>query len=155
MNTDLLLRRLERAWQDLKGSCAGLAEDDFLRPGVVEEWTLKDLLAHVTTWEEEALKYLPLIIAGGRPPTYKAQYGGIDAFNAATAAAKRDLALAEVLRRFEETHERLTRAVAKLPLSQIERETRARRRLRIDTYAHYQVHTQAIRQWRESLAPWR
>ena len=26
------------------------------------EWSVKDILAHVTTWEEEALKYLPLIL---------------------------------------------------------------------------------------------
>jgi hypothetical protein len=34
------------------------------------EWSVKDILAHVTTWEEEALKYLPLILTGGRPPRY-------------------------------------------------------------------------------------
>ena len=70
------------------------------------EWSVKDILAHVTTWEEEALKYLPLIITGGRPPRY-IQYGGIDAFNAQKAEQKRDMALSEVLRQLEETHRRL------------------------------------------------
>ena len=50
-------------------------------PNVVDDWSVKDILAHVTTWEEEALKHLPLIIAGRTPPRSAAQ-GGIDAFNA-------------------------------------------------------------------------
>jgi hypothetical protein len=39
-----------------------------------------------TTWEQEALQQLPLIIAGGTPPRYAAQ-GGIDAFNARASQA--------------------------------------------------------------------
>src|SRR5437016_14026931 len=45
------------------------------------DWSVKEILAHVTIWEEEALKYLPLIINGEKPPRY-GQYGGLDAFNA-------------------------------------------------------------------------
>jgi hypothetical protein len=32
------------------------------------------------------------------------------------------------------------------------RETRFRRRLRLDTYGHYPLHTRAIREWRRSPA---
>ena len=30
--------------------------------GVTGSWSVKDIIAHVTTWEEEALKHLPLIL---------------------------------------------------------------------------------------------
>ena len=39
-----------------------------VEPGVVGNWSVKDVLAHVTTWEEEAQKYLPAILEGRRPP---------------------------------------------------------------------------------------
>jgi hypothetical protein len=47
-----------------------------MEPGAIGEWSIKDILAHVTIWEKEALKHLPLIIAGGRPPRY-VTYGGM------------------------------------------------------------------------------
>lgn len=54
--------------------------------------SVKDILAHMTTWEEEALSYLPLSLTGGRSPRYS-QYGGIEAFNTQMAEQKREMAL--------------------------------------------------------------
>ena len=45
-------------------------------------WSIKDIIAHVTTWEGEALTHLPRILAGEKSPRYSVTYGGIDAFNA-------------------------------------------------------------------------
>jgi hypothetical protein len=106
----------------------------------------------VTWWEEEALKHLPLIIQGGRPPRYSIQYGGIDAFNAQMTEQKRGLSLSDVLRQLEETHHRLIAYVHSAPEEQFTRETRFRRRLRLDTYSHYPKHAQVIRAWRERSA---
>ena len=38
-----------------------------LEPGVTGAWSVKDILAHVTTWEGEALKHLPLVLRGEKP----------------------------------------------------------------------------------------
>src|SRR2546421_12951582 len=102
MDKQQLLKRLEKAWATIKESYAGLSDSQLAEPCVIGNWSVKDILAHVTTWEEEALKYLPLIITGGRPPRY-IQYGGIDAFNAQMTEQKRDLALSEVLKELDET----------------------------------------------------
>ena len=142
-----LLKRLEAAWAALQASYAGLPDAELLEPGVVGEWSVKDVLAHVTTWEQEALKQLPLIVAGGRPPRYAAS-GGIDAFNARMTEQKRGLALAEVRRQHDETHRRLLDFVRSAPEEQLIGETRFRRRLRLDTYGHYPLHAEAIRTWR-------
>jgi hypothetical protein len=80
-----LLDRLEAAWAALTDSYAGAPESKLVEPGLVDDWSVKDVLAHVTTWDQEALRHLPLIIAGGTPPRYAAQ-GGIDAFNARRGA---------------------------------------------------------------------
>jgi hypothetical protein len=85
MDRQQLLNKLDKAWAALKESYAGLSDAQLTEPGVMGAWSVKDILAHVTTWEEEALQYLPLIITGGRPPRYAIQYGGIDAFNALMA----------------------------------------------------------------------
>jgi len=75
MDKQQLLKRLEAAWTALKDSYTGLSDAQLLEPGVMGDWSVKDNLAHVTIWEEEALKYLPLISRGEKPPRY-ARYGG-------------------------------------------------------------------------------
>jgi hypothetical protein len=146
-----LLHRLDTAWTAYQASYAGLPDAQLLEPGVMGNWSVRDILAHVTIWEEEALRHLPLIIAGGRPPRY-VTYGGIDAFNARLIAEKRGLSLADVRDQLAETHRRLIEFVRSAPADQFTRETRARRRLRLDTYGHYPLHAAAIRAWREQRA---
>ena len=146
MDKQQLLERLEKAWAAIKESYAGLPDSQMMNTGVIGNWSVKDILAHVTTWEEEALKYLPLIITGGKPPRY-IQYGGIDAFNAQMTEQKRDLALSEVLKQLEETHRRLIDYILSVPEEHFTQETRFRRRLRLDTYSHYPIHANSIREW--------
>ena len=150
MERQQLLKRLEMAWTAIKESYTGLTDSQLTEPGVTGDWSVKDILAHVTTWEEEALKYLPLIINGEKPPRY-VQYGGIDAFNAQMTAQKRGLALSDVLRQLDETHHGLINYLQSVPEEHFTQETRFRHRLRLDTYSHYPLHARAIQQWRERV----
>lgn len=148
MDRRQLLGRIDSTWRALKDSYAGLPDARLVEPGVTGDWSVKDILAHVTTWEEEALKYLPLIATGGRPPRY-VTFGGIDAFNAMMTERKRGLTLSAVLEQLDDTHRRLVDVVQAAPDEHVVRETRYRRRLRLDTYRHYPQHADAIREWRE------
>src|SRR5207244_7429259 len=139
MDKQQLLKRLEKAWTAIKESYAGLSETQPTEPGVMGNWSVKDILAHVTTWEEEALKYLPLIITGGRPPRY-IQYGGIDAFNAQMTEQKRGLALSDVMKQLDETHHRLIDYIRSVPEEHFTRETRFPHRLRLATYRQSPMH---------------
>lgn len=146
-----LLERIGWRWKDLLESYAGLSAAEMTAPGVVGRWSVRDLVAHISAWEEESLKHVPVILAGGRPPRYSVTYGGIDAFNAFTTESDRDLTLAEVLRRRDATHSRFLALIAGLPDDSLAGETRVRRRLRLDAYGHYPTHAGAIRRWRERL----
>ncbi len=44
---------------EFKEAYTGLPEEKLLEPGASGEWSVKDIIAHVSTWEGEALKYLP------------------------------------------------------------------------------------------------
>jgi hypothetical protein len=143
-----LLNRLDEEWRGFRESFAGLPEAEMTLPGVTGNWSVKDILAHVTTWEEEAIKYLPVIAAGKRPPRYLTMYGGIDAFNARMTGEKAKLSLDEVVGQFEAVHARLVALVQDAPADQVAGDTRWRRRLRADTYGHYPRHAEAIRRWR-------
>jgi hypothetical protein len=149
VNREQLLSKLERAWRDFVASYAGLSEELLLEPGVTGRWSVRDIVAHVTTWEEEALKHLPTIRKGGTPLRYSIGYGGIDAFNAQTTEKKKDLSLADVFRERDNVHQRLLAFLQQVPDQEFRSETRFCRRLRLDTYGHYPKHSQAVRKWRE------
>jgi hypothetical protein len=148
MDRSGLLRQLDKAWVAFTGSYLGLSDAQLVAGGVVGDWSVRDVIAHVTTWEEEALKHLPLILKGGRAPRYSVSYGGINAFNRLMTERKEGLSISEVLREQEEIHRRLVGFVLGAPEELFVRETRFRRRLRLDTYSHYPKHTEAIRKWR-------
>lgn len=152
MNKQQVLNKIEQAWTAFKESYAGLTDEQLLKPGVTEGWSVKDILAHVTSWEDETLKHLPTILQGTRPPRYSALYGGIDAYNMLMTEKKRGLSLSDVMEQLDETHLRLIEYVQSAPEDQLASDTRFRRRLRLDTYSHYPIHAQAIREWRERSA---
>ena len=149
MDRSQLLKRMDEAWNALEASYAGLSDAEMVEPGVTGTWSVKDIIAHVTSWEQESLTHLPLILAGETPPRYSDVYGGINAFNAQRTEQKRHLSLSEVLRQRDDTHRRLIDLIQTVPEDQFVGQTRFRRRLRLDTYSHYPKHAAAIRRWRE------
>ncbi len=148
MKKSQLLQKVDDAWASFKASFAGLSDAGFEKPGALGEWSVKDILGHVTAWEEESLKHLPVILEGKRPPRYKDVYGGIDAFNARTAEEKRSLPLADALKQLDEIHARLVAYLGSAPDEEFV-QTRFRWRIYWDTYGHYPQHTAAILEWRE------
>lgn len=149
MPHDRLLRTIERRFDDFRASYRGLANEELLEPRVTGEWSVRDLIAHVTWWEEEFLIHAPTILAGERTERYSTLYGGIDAFNALMTRQRAHLTLTEVLRQQAEVHARLVNYVAALQDNDIASGTRLRRRLSLDTYGHYPLHTKQIFAWRE------
>jgi hypothetical protein len=150
VDTEQMLERIERAWAEFEASYAGLSDEQLMIPNVTGKWSVRDIIAHVTWWDEEALKHLPAIVEGGRPERYSDKYGGIDDFNAIMTVKRSHLSLAEVLQQHDEVHARLVAYVRAAPGDLLASETRFRRRLRLDTFGHYPGHTAAIRKWRDA-----
>ena len=146
MNREQLIARIESRWRAFNEACAGLPDEALTQSGVAGEWSVKDLMAHIATWEGEAVKALPIIMQGKRPP----RYGGVDNFNARQNDANSRLSLAEAREALQASHRRLLDFIATVPESWFETETRFRHRLRLDTWGHYREHTQAILAWRQS-----
>ena len=147
MNRSQLLKRVDGAWQEFAAACEGFSPQAVVEPGVVGEWSVKDLMGHVAAWEEEALAAVSLIAEGKRLPRYSA-YGGIDAFNDTRWRRFRSLPVEEVRSWFVETHARLLDYLGRVPEGLFVRESRFRRRLRLDTYGHVPEHTHQVRVWR-------
>jgi hypothetical protein len=63
--------------------------------------------------------------------------------------------LSEVREQLAATHRRLVEFIQSAPEHQLIGHTRFRRRLRLDTYSHYPIHAEAIRQWRQRQGVYR
>ena len=146
---DRMLDEIDATWAAFHASYAGLDDDHLLIPGVCGNWSVRDLIAHVTWWDAEALDHLPAVLAGQRPPKYSDAYGGIDAFNAQMTARDARLSLDEVRERAAITHARLVAFVAAVDPALLTPKSRFRHRLRLDTFGHYPIHTAQIVAWRE------
>src|SRR3990172_955693 len=99
-----LLNQLNREWQAFLDSFEGLPESALSQPGVVGAWAIRDIMGHVTTWAQEALGRLPIVLAHEAGPGYSS-YGGIDAFNAKRVAEKSGQALDQIRRELTATHQ--------------------------------------------------
>jgi len=135
--------KLEREWQALLNTWEGLPEDVLLLPGAVGHWSTRDVMAHITTWEEEALKALPPILEGKSLPRYM----GIDAFNAREQERKRHLPLKRVKDELLATHHKLIQFLENVPESAFA-SPRFTKRLRLDATGHYREHAAQIAAWR-------
>jgi hypothetical protein len=83
---------------------AMLSEEELSRPATIGDWSAKDLLSHVTFWEELAIEAADACRTGCRPVVEGIFDGGSEALDAAHAENQRrtaDLATEEVRGRFE------------------------------------------------------
>src|SRR3972149_1494265 len=122
------MARLEQEWQSLLQAIDEVPDDRLLEPGVISAWSVRDLLSHISTWENEFPKAMAAILAGQRLPHYSTLYGGIKAFNAQEQERARALSLTELRQSLTETHGRLLATFAGLPALAPKVEERMRRR---------------------------
>ena len=144
-----LIDKVDAAWADFHDAYAGLSDEEMLIPGVTGEWSVRDLIAHVTWWDVEAITHLPMVLEGKTPPRYSDTYGGIDAFNAMKTREKADLTLDEVRHEANATHAQLIAWLERVPVDRLKGNSKFTHRLRLDTYSHYPIHAADIRAWRE------
>ena len=72
MNKDELIQKIQGEWDNLQEVLDGLTEEQLHRPGVVGEWTIKDILAHITAWQTRLITAMFKAEKGFTPDTTEA-----------------------------------------------------------------------------------
>jgi hypothetical protein len=112
------LHRERTYWHALLSLVSALvSEDDMLLPGVVGEWTFKDVVAHLTVWRKRTVARFVAAQEGGEvpPPEWPAGLDDALAVNDWTYRLYRDRTLTEILVESELVWQQLIDAVAVLP----------------------------------------
>lgn len=80
----------------------GLAASHWQAPGVCGEWTVKDLIAHLASYEWMLVEVLDNLVQGGTAtPTLDRFFEGPAAFNDVEVAKRRDDSVDKVLAEYE------------------------------------------------------
>ena len=105
MNKVEFVNALQAQRERLEAALAGLSEAQITKPGANGQWSVKDLLAHLTHWEQGMVDNLERIARG--EAIQDDEGGTVDATNDQVYVRNRERPLADVLADFRETHRRL------------------------------------------------
>src|SRR5690349_6263284 len=109
------LEALNRTRAELLDVIAGLDEATLDRKGVVGEWSIKNVLAHIAAWEDWVVRALPARLAtGATPEDFRARAEDEDRFNAEEVAEREELTPGEQLMELERTRDALLAYVRSL-----------------------------------------
>lgn len=82
MNKAEVLAVLEASRESLLDAIDGLSEGELQQPGVIDGWSVKDILIHLTRWEAELVKLLWQAKQGIRPTSIHFSGASVDEINA-------------------------------------------------------------------------
>ena len=130
----------------LEALLAGIPDAQFVQLGAFGEWSLKDMLAHITFWEQRLIAYMN----GARESLIQPgedEQAGIDRINAGVLAANRDRPLAEVRAAFGDSYQQALALVESLSADDLA-DDELFGLIAGDTFGHYREHIVMLESWR-------
>jgi hypothetical protein len=94
----------------------GLPEADWHTPGVGGVWSVKDIIAHLASFEHLLVDVLNSLVDDGPTPTLdKFRQLGLQKFNEAEVAARRNKTVSEVLAEYKDTYAQSAWLLSQIP----------------------------------------
>jgi hypothetical protein len=148
-------RELEHAWADLTTAVEAVSKEDREKPGVVESWTLKDLLGHIAFWSGRAADTLRCVcedriqdIVVGEGDNWT------DEWNEREYNVRRDFSFMEVRAEFLRNYKDANACLDNAPEEKLSLKLRGEEAAVFfvgDTSGHYREHAAHIREWLRNL----
>ena len=149
-----LLTNIRTERQLLEECLAGLAEHQIIQPGVVGDWSVKDILAHFVAWEQRMIGWVGEYLGDGTPDVPQ-NWDDIHQLNAQSYQESRDRPLAGIFAEFQASYRQalsLAENTSEADLIDPNRfPSRGGQPLWImvaaNTWWHYREHRQEIEAW--------
>jgi uncharacterized protein (TIGR03083 family) len=148
-------RELVEAWQALASAVDSFSDVELEQPGVVEGWSVKDLLGHIAFWAQEAARNLRLI-GGGKANEVRSPSSDrdVDEWNERERRLRQGRPLPDIREEWLESFQEAMQALAAFPSQKLQEEFEGRTVLElfaVDTYDHYREHLAQLAGWRQDL----
>jgi len=160
MNKQELAEITRSSRRALDEQLTGLSDEQMLRPGVMDDWSIKDVLAHISAWERMFIGWIEALMRGekpDRPEFFTDEW--TDKVNARVYSENRDRPLPDVRTESRASHEAILAMIDRLSDADLfdpQRFPWAQGRemapwLRANADEHYDEHREQIIAWRAKL----
>ena len=112
MNTFQTLQQFAQSRQAIRDTLAKLSPEELTQPQVEGVWTVKDILGHLTSWEEVCLIPLRGFAQCGN---FQSEVIEESTWNDRQAARKQAIPLPEIIAEWEKIHAEFVDTLQKLP----------------------------------------
>ena len=116
------IRREAEEWEQFLGE---VGEEHMQEPGATDDWTFKDVVAHLSTWHERSLALLEAVACDQTPSAFwfggwdDGDYEIVDKTNSWIYEKNRNRSLSDVLDESRQQFQRMEKAVRELPDSKL------------------------------------
>jgi len=159
MIKEKIISELTRSREEILKLLEGISAEEMESPGVLEQWSLKDLLVHLTRWEAELVKLLWQAKQGIQPTTIHFSAEDTDAINERWYQQSRTRSSEIVWKDFLTVREQTLRRVEDFSDRELtDRQYYAWSRdkalwewIADDSYSHEAEHAEHVRNWKTRL----
>jgi hypothetical protein len=145
---DQLLQELEASFEDLLAAIDGLSHEQMLERWY-GDWSVRDVLGHITGWHHEMDEALLRISRGERPTPEGVDYSDADAWNTRLVETWRSASPEAMIAELQASKDLFVSAAEKVPEEKFEEGRAAYRIVTTTGTNHYKEHAPAIREWRQ------
>ncbi|MFX0117247.1 MAG: ClbS/DfsB family four-helix bundle protein [Candidatus Hodarchaeota archaeon] len=157
-----LIGQIRTVRTELEALFSKMSEKQMEMPGVQGNWSVKDIIAHITTWDRRGTKWIQSIAQGEEPQIPKAGYTWRDQaqLNQETYQKNRNRPIQDILGDFHQSFPLLMEQIEMLAEEQLEKVFQAdwtrnnpisARDIVAWRYLHYQSHIRHIQAWQEAI----
>lgn len=111
MSKETVLSSLKASREAMLKAVEGLDDQALQEPGVLGDWSVKDILVHVSLWEAELVKLLWQAREGRKPSSAQLGRESVDELNAQWYQVHKDRAIEQVLEDFNAVRHQTARRV--------------------------------------------
>ncbi|GIV96708.1 MAG: hypothetical protein KatS3mg057_1365 [Herpetosiphonaceae bacterium] len=153
MDKTTLLRLIQEEYGRFNALLAELSEEEMIAPGVEDDWSVKDILVHLTNWQTYMITRVRTALRGERPE--RRPDADMDRINTAIYASHREQPLHEVRLAFHHSYQVVIETLETLNDEDLAPGSRFRElmgepalgHIAGNTFEHYREHGANIRAW--------
>jgi hypothetical protein len=145
-----LLAEMDKQWANVERLCASMTEAEKIASRDNGEWSVKDIIAHLSAWEKYLLDRLGFVMTG-LPPHYPVMtsWDDVHRFNAQVYSENKDRPLSSVMIEFRNLYHAVVTVIEALSAEQLNQpydydfpddHITLHQLIRANTFEHYQEH---------------
>lgn len=152
-----ILEMIRNERESLEALLGQLSEEQMTYPGLENNWSVKDVLAHIAHWERRMVGWIEESLRGEVPqrPAPGVPWDDLDGLNEQVYLSNLDKTLGEVLADFHSSYQQSLKVVEALTEEDLTDSQRFEWRrgdpmwhmIAANTCWHYQEHAEAINNW--------